>query len=128
MTGAITLQGELATEIAAVLQAKLAPQEKENLEAKSTNNPEAYLLYLRARARETGYAKGDADVDAADQLYAQAIALDPEFALARARRSILISTNYNPDAAHSSEQKLKARAEAEEALRSSPALVKLTWH
>ena len=65
-------------------------------ESKPTQNPEAYLFYLRARERETGYAKGDADIVAADQLYAQAIALDPKFALARARRSILNSTGYTP--------------------------------
>jgi tetratricopeptide (TPR) repeat protein len=120
LAGAISLQGELATEIAAVLQAKLAPHEKENLEAKSTANPEAYLLYLRARARETGYAKDDTNLIAADQLYAQAIALDPNFALAHARRSIL-NTRFL-DAAIDPTRKSKARAEADEALRSSPTL------
>ena len=78
------------------------------------------MLYLRARERETGYAKGDADIVAADQLYAQAIALDPNFALAHARRSILNSKGYAIRIPHGPEQKLKARAEADEALRSSP--------
>jgi tetratricopeptide (TPR) repeat protein len=78
---------------------------------------------LRARERETGYAKGDPDLIAADQLYGQAITLDPNFALAHARRSILISKNGGkPDTAHDPERKLKARVEADEALRSAPAL------
>src|SRR4029077_20957846 len=43
----IGLQGELAAEIAKVLRAKLDPEEKASLGTKPTNNPEAYVLYLR---------------------------------------------------------------------------------
>jgi TolB-like protein/Flp pilus assembly protein TadD len=115
------MQSEIAQTIAGQLQAKILPNDKGA--TKLTQNPEAWLLYLRARERETGYAKGDADILAADQLYAEAIALDPNFALARARRSILNSKgNTAPNAAHPSEQKLVARREAEEALRSAPDL------
>jgi serine/threonine protein kinase/Flp pilus assembly protein TadD len=121
LADSIGLQSEIAEAIAVQLQAKLSPNEK--VATKPTQNPEAYLLYLRARERETGYAKGDVDIIAAEQLYAQAIALDPKFALAHARRSILNSKNGGkPDAAHDPERKLKARAEADEALRASPAL------
>ena len=42
------LQGELATEIAKALKAKLAPEEKASLGTKPTSNPEAYVAYLRA--------------------------------------------------------------------------------
>jgi serine/threonine protein kinase/Flp pilus assembly protein TadD len=123
LTDAISLEGELAVEIARELRATLTPAEKTIVGSKPTQNPDAYLFYLRARERETGYAKSDADLLAADQLYAQAIALDPKFALAHARRSILISKNGGkPDPADGPERKLKARAEADEALRSSPAL------
>ena len=119
LSDAISLQGELAVEIARELRTTLTPQEKTIVATKPTQNPEAYLLYLRARERETGYEKGDADFIAAEQLYAQAIALDPRFALARARRSVM---NSKADAAHNPERKSKARAEAEQALRSAPAL------
>ena len=126
LAGAITLQSELATEIAAVLQAKLAPQEKENLEAKSTENSEAYLLYLRARARETGADKDKPDVGAAEQLYEQAIALDPKFALACARASIAtskISSNFRTvDDGKDPVRVAKARTEANEAIRLAPTL------
>src|SRR5205807_10647458 len=44
----IGLQGELAAEVAKVLQAKLDSEEKASLGTKPTNNPEAYVLYLRA--------------------------------------------------------------------------------
>ena len=120
LTDAISLQGELAVEIARELRATLTPTEKMIVESKPTQNPEAYLFYLRARERETGYAKSDADIIATDQLYAQAIALDPKFALARARRSILNSKSS--DRAEYPERKSNARAEAEEAVRLSPGL------
>src|SRR5205823_13930769 len=45
---AIGLQGELATQIATELQAKLTPAEKTSLGTKPTNNPDAYVIYLRA--------------------------------------------------------------------------------
>ena len=45
----IALQGELAAEIATALAAKLSPEEKAQVEAKLTNNPDAYVVYLRGR-------------------------------------------------------------------------------
>ncbi len=48
----IGLQGELATQIAVALQARLAPEEKARLETKPTGDPGAYALYLRALRRE----------------------------------------------------------------------------
>src|SRR5439155_443292 len=76
----IGLQGELATQIATALKAKLAPEEKARLDARPTTNSEAYMLYL------TGL--GTADDIEAEQVYMQAIALDPGFAPAYARASM----------------------------------------
>jgi serine/threonine protein kinase/Flp pilus assembly protein TadD len=115
------LQGELATEIAKALKAKLAPEEKASLGTKPTNNPEAYVAYLRALDFEE-----NADVPLSeyyatlDRLYAQAIALDPTFALAQARASMSYSQQFFQT--HDPALKVKARALAEEALRLSPAL------
>ena len=123
----IGLQGELAAEIAKVLQAKLDPEEKASLGTKPTNNPEAYVLYLRALELEQNaetlkppLLPTTEDWKAVAQLYAQAIALDPAFALARARASISYSEQFfeTQDPA----LKAKARTLAEEALRLSPAL------
>jgi TolB-like protein len=77
LTDSIGLQGTIATEIAAALRAKLAPEEKARLEAKPTDNPEAYTLYLKARGREGVVNRSVEDTIAAEQLYVQAIALDP---------------------------------------------------
>ena len=83
----IGLQGELATQIAAALKATLAPEEKARLDAKPTANSEAYVLYLTALGKEGQQI----DEIAAEQLYVQATALDPTFALAYARASLLNS-------------------------------------
>jgi len=118
LTDSIGLQGEVATEIATALRAKLAPEEKTRLEAKPTDNPEAYALYLKARGREGAVNRSTEDSFAAEQLYAQAIALDRKFALAHARLSIVNSRFATDNRA----LRAKARAAAEEALRLSPSL------
>jgi TolB-like protein/Tfp pilus assembly protein PilF len=118
---AIGLQGELATQIATELQAKLTPAEKTSLGTKPTNNPDAYVIYLRALDYEKNAETSPAEYYATvNQLYAQAIALDPKFALAYARASM----NYSKQFWQTPELTLKAKARtlAEEALRLSPAL------
>jgi eukaryotic-like serine/threonine-protein kinase len=106
----IGLQGELATQIATALKAKLAPEEKARLDVRPTTNSEAYMLYL------TGLGTGD-DIEA-EQFYMQAVALDPGFALAYAQASMRNSGIAGDDRA----RKARARAQAEEALRLSPTL------
>src|SRR5438094_2708235 len=109
----IGLQGELATQIAACLTAKLAPEEKARLGVEPTANSEAYVLYLTALGR---------DAIAAEELYMQATALDPGFALAYARASLLNSEISTAMTSDHRARKAKARAQAEEALRLSPTL------
>jgi TolB-like protein/class 3 adenylate cyclase/Flp pilus assembly protein TadD len=114
------VEAEVATAVAEALKAKLTGVEHEVIEQKPTNNPDAYLLYLRAREREGGVDASVEDYIAATELYAQAIALDPTFALARARASIRNSRIF--DANKDQARKSKARAQAEEALQLSPTL------
>ena len=118
---AIGLQGELATQIATELQAKLTPAEKTSLGTKPTTNPDAYVIYLRALDYEENAEMSPAQFYATvDRLYAEAIALDPKFALAHARASINYSNQFWQT--HELALKTKARTLAEEALRLSPAL------
>ena len=91
LADSIGLQGEVASEIAAALRAKLAPEEKASLAARPTENAEAYALYLKARGREGAVNHSTEDRIAAEQLYTHAIALDPKFAVAYARLSIVQS-------------------------------------
>jgi len=116
------LQGELATEIAKALKAKLTPEETTSLGTKPTSNPKAYVAYLRALDFEENSEPASLGEYYAtlDQLYAQAIALDPKFALARARASISFSIQFFQT--HDPALKTKARTLAEEALHLSPAL------
>ncbi len=108
------IQSEIAQKIATALKAKLAPEEKARLSVGPTTNSEAYVLYLTALGRE------DEDEIAAEQLYLKAAVLDPRFALAYARASLLNSSiaTYRENG----ERKAKAHAQAEEALRLSPTL------
>jgi len=119
LADSIGLQGELAAEIARALRARLDPEEKTRLATQPTTNPEAYVLYLRARDKQRT-AASRVDGIAMDELYAQAIALDPAFAVALARRSILNSRMWH--VGRLADRKIKAHALATEALRLAPDL------
>ncbi|MBA3651436.1 MAG: hypothetical protein H0W66_08165 [Chthoniobacterales bacterium] len=115
----LSLQGEVALEIARELQATLTPTEKSVVATKPTDNPEAYLVYLRAREMELRQLTSDVDPEAIMKLYQQAVDLDPTFALARARLSMQLSgLSSGPDG--DPILKAKALAEAQEALRLRP--------
>src|SRR5436190_21283089 len=64
LADSLSLQGELARDIANAVGATLSPQEKARVVAKPTNNPAAYDAYLRARATPVGWgfhAEGDVE-------------------------------------------------------------------
>jgi len=115
----ISLQGELAVEIARALQKTLTPAEASRAVTKVTENPDAYLLYLRAREAESRKDNRE-QLERAAPLYQGAIDLDPGFALARARLSLCASALVNWGAGARWEE--PSRAEAEEALRLQPQL------
>jgi TolB-like protein/Tfp pilus assembly protein PilF len=113
---ALGLQGELAGEIADALRVTLSPEEKARVEKKPTANPEAYLVYLRANQIERNPDTLLADYKMAERLYLEAIALDPNFALAHARLASTcaqIFHFYEP----TETWKTKSRSEADTALR-----------
>ncbi len=82
MEDVFAVQDEIAQKIAAALRIKLSPQEQEALAKRPTENLQAYDLYLRGR----NYARrvGRQDLHVALQMYENAVALDPNFALAHA--------------------------------------------
>jgi len=82
LTDTLSLQGELAVEIARELRATLTPQEKQRVEAKPTNNTAAYDAYLRGRALEAGWTTDFSNFESAARAYRDAVTLDPNFALA----------------------------------------------
>jgi len=119
ISNALTLQGELAKEIAAALHATLSPEEKARVETKPTSNADAYVLYLRARQLEDGPDNLLRDFLQAEELLSQAIALDPGFALAYALRSQTRADIFHFHQAVES-WKIKARLDALDALRLQP--------
>ena len=115
------VEAEVAKQIADALSTTLSPQEKARVETKPTDNPDAYVLYLRGREYQTRPDNFLQDFRSAAHFYEQAIALDPNFALAHARLSAVTSQIYHwfePTEAN----KQKAHAEAIESLRLQPNL------
>jgi adenylate cyclase len=74
------LQDEIAREIVKALKLKLFPEEQHAIEHRGTNNVEAYDKYLRARA--LAGTMGPVELMRAVEIYREALALDPGFALA----------------------------------------------
>jgi TolB-like protein/Tfp pilus assembly protein PilF len=115
----IALQGELAAEIATALTAKLSPEEKAQVEAKLTNNPDAYVVYLRGREFQMRPEVSRDNYVAAEQCYRHAVALDPRFALAHARLAEMLDDRHE-SFDHQPALLAEARSHAEEALRLDP--------
>src|SRR5438874_5612590 len=86
------VEGEVASAIADQLNAKLTGAEQKAVAEKPTENAEAYDVYLRAVAIDNA-GNLDTTKRVAD-LYAEAIRLDPQFALAWARLAVARSYLY----------------------------------
>src|SRR5438046_3741695 len=115
------IQTDLAQKIASSLEAKLSPNEKEQLDRQPTKDPNAYLLFIQAHdyANRPDHFRDDSLK--AEELFEQAIKLDPKFAAAFAGLSMVESWIY-----HSFEptpaRREKARLNADESLRLEPNL------
>src|SRR5437867_5971942 len=121
LADSLGLQGELASEIADALRATLSTDEQARVTAKPTQNPDAYVFYLRANQISRNPDTLLEDYKTAKQLYMQAIALDPNFALAHARLASVCAEvfhYYEP----TEDWETKARTEAQIALRLQPNL------
>jgi serine/threonine-protein kinase len=79
------IDGQVAREIATALKANVTSDEAARVEGKATNNSQAYDLFLQAKEYEFKPDTFLQDYRTAEQLYVQAITLDPKFALAHAR-------------------------------------------
>lgn len=92
MEDVFAVQDEIASKIAAALRITLSPQEQQALAAKPTENLQAYDLYLRGR----NYSRrvGRQDMMFALQMYENAVALDPNFALAHAGLATVCAEYY----------------------------------
>jgi serine/threonine protein kinase len=88
LTDIFTIQSDVAQAIAAKLTATLSPAEKKSVEARPTDNLEAYDLYLRGKEALFNASGWSGDVYKKEQLLQaadfleRAVRLDPNFVLA----------------------------------------------
>lgn len=99
MKDVFEVQDEIARKIAEALRVTLSPQELEALATKPTENLQAYDLYLRGKR----YARRQTrqDLEFALQMFENAVAMDPSFALAFAacaNACAMFYCNYSRDA------------------------------
>src|SRR5438067_1083660 len=94
LTDIFAVESEIAQAIAQALQATLTGSEKSSIAKKPTENPEAYELYLKGRFFWN--KRSGVDLRKAIQFFDQAIAKDPNYALAYAglADSYLLLPNY----------------------------------
>ena len=122
LTDVFGIQSAVALEIASALHARLSPELKRQLERKPTQNAQAYDAYLRALQYGDRPDSRSSDLELTEKFYRRAIALDPSFALARARLAIAL-LNQSWFVANTPRTVVdEARTEAEEALRLEPDL------
>jgi TolB-like protein len=112
----LAVQSQIAQQIARSLQATLTPAEQLRIEKRPTSNLNAYALFVQARsANASDRAR---NLEAIGQLR-EALALDPQFALARGYLSNRLVFMANYDGASYLDQGI---AEAEAAVQMDPSL------
>ena len=94
LTDIFSVETEVAKAIADQLQAKLTGQEEQVINAKPTDNPEAYDAYLRGLAYSLKAAITSAATLGAQKYLREAVRSDPKFALAWARLSYVDAVGY----------------------------------
>ena len=124
MTDLFALQSELAEQIVAALRANISPQERASLQIHPTAHLDAYDLYLRARDlfRWSGAGDPRESGEKALALLDQAIARDPEFALAYSLASRFHSELYWFGYDKTRSRLAKAKAAVDRALQLRPEL------
>ena len=120
LTDVFAIQTDLAQKIATELRAQLSPNEKAQMERKPTESGEAYLAFVQAHNLSCAFEDLE-KLRQSEQLYARAIELDPNFALAIARYSQLESWIVHTFE-RTPERREKARTLAERALQLQPEL------
>jgi TolB-like protein/Flp pilus assembly protein TadD len=121
ISDAFGMENEIALRIVEALRAKVSSAEVARVQNAPTKSSEAYRRFVEARSMYTDYQKLRPDLDKAERLYQEAVALDPNFALAYAHLSQLENVYFSMYD-QTAERREKARAAAREALRLQPDL------
>src|SRR5262245_28417308 len=121
LTDVFAIQTDLAQKIVSSLQAKLSPDEKERLDRRPTENSDAYLLFIQAHDYANRPDRLHDTSLKAEELFEQAIKLDPKFAAAFAGLSMVQSWMYH-ESDPTPARREKARLNAVESVRLQPNL------
>ncbi|MBI4502862.1 MAG: protein kinase [Gemmatimonadetes bacterium] len=121
LTGVFKLQTELAQRVAQALSVTLLAPEKEALASRPTENLEAYDAYLRGLTYQQAEGS-EGNVRGALLFYQRAVDLDPNFALAWARLSMVHQTLYSSFLDHSDARQRQAREAVSRAQTIAPNL------
>jgi TolB-like protein/Flp pilus assembly protein TadD len=119
----LQLQTEIATAVATVLKVTLLGDLAAKIELGGTRNPDAFDAYLRGlKASQT--INDPRDIPRAVDAYTEALALDPNYALALARRSMALTLYSADEATGAAFRKSfeQAEADARRALAIAPEL------
>jgi TolB-like protein/tetratricopeptide (TPR) repeat protein len=119
----LKLQTEIATAVASSLKITLLGDVGAKIELGGTHNPAAFDAYLRG-LRQTRSKANAEEARLPIDTFAEAIHLDPDYALAFAARSLARSfyAGYYADLAEIPDLFAKARADAERAIALAPTL------
>jgi TolB-like protein/Tfp pilus assembly protein PilF len=94
LTDIFSVESEVAKAIADQLRAHLTSREEQVIDAKPTDNPEAYDAYLRGLAYILKTANTPANALGAQKYLREAVRLDPKFALSWALLSFVEARGY----------------------------------
>jgi len=119
---ALALQSDIARQVMATVGAALSGAERSALAGVPKTKAQAYLLYLQGREYDRRPGLQRRNIDSAMVLYEQALALDPNFALAHAALSKDHGNMYWLRYDMTPARLARQRAEAEAALRLAPDL------
>jgi tetratricopeptide (TPR) repeat protein len=119
---AFAIQSEVAQQIAAAVGAALSDDERRAMAAASTADAQAYQFYLQGRAYNARTGALRENYATAQQLFERAVAIDANFALARAALSEMHGRMYWIGHDRSPARLTRQREEAEAALRLAPDL------
>jgi serine/threonine protein kinase len=118
-SSAFEIQSDIALKVANALDVKLLHPERKSLESKFTDNSEAYDFYLRGL---DFYNRTIVEQDwrIAEEMFQEALKLDPNFAAAYAKLSNINSNMYWFHYDHSEDRVLKAKEYVDKALQLDP--------
>jgi len=91
LTDILTVQADVASEVAQQLKIRLTSTETETLELGGTQNSAAYEAYLRGAQLLANWDTDEADLRGAQVALDQAIALDPKYALAYTKQADVLT-------------------------------------